>query len=99
MSHETHTNIFNPHTLPIRLREMYERRVLYIEEIITDMRSLSGGSVNEDFIEGVRARHIAHAQQTVEEVAQYATQSAHLNHIITTYGYGEVVANSELPQI
>ena len=90
---------FNPHTLPMRLREMYERRVLYVEEIINDLRSVSEGRVSESFIEGVRARHIAHAQETVEEVAQYATQSVRLNHIVATHGYNEVVVNPELPQI
>lgn len=77
---------------------MYERRVLYVEEIINDLRSVSKGRVSESFIEGVRARHIAHAQETVREVALYAVESVRLGHIIRTHEYGDVV-DPELPQI
>lgn len=89
----------NPHALPMRLREMYERRVLYVEEIVSDMRLLSCGQADESFLEGVRARHIAHAQETVREVARYAAESAYLTHVIRTYEYGDVVVDPELPQI
>lgn len=100
MAHEKTGNAaFNPHTLPLRLREMYERRVLYVEEIIADLRSFSDGKVSESFLEGVRARHIAHAVESVREVARYAAGSARLDQAIRMYEYGDVVADPELPQI
>lgn len=100
MAHEKIDNTsFNQHTLPLRLRDMYECRVLYVEEIINDIRTFSGRQADECFLEGVRARHIAHAQETVREVVRYAAESAHLSHVIRTYEYGDVVVDPELPQI
>lgn len=76
MNHGRNESVtFNVQELPARLREMYERRVQYVEEIIADIRSLSPGNVTQSFLEGVRARHIRHAQETVLEVALYSVES------------------------
>lgn len=65
------TSALDVGALSPRLREMYERRVAYVEEILNDIRAFAEGSVSEETLERIRRNHVAFHQDTVRELTNH----------------------------
>jgi hypothetical protein len=61
---------FNPDTLNVSLRAMYNRHLKYIEQMLGDIVILTGHSITEEALDRVRKSHIEFRQRTILEIIQ-----------------------------